>query len=56
MNLNGYKTYILAACLAIWAITGLVLGKVDVNTAVTEILAALTAAGLRHGITAKSPV
>lgn len=49
-KLNGYKTYIVCALAVIYAATGFFSGNLDANTAMQVVLAALGAAGLRHGI------
>jgi len=49
-KLNGKKTYIVAVLTIIYAVTGAAIGKIDWNTAVGIILAALGMSGLRHGI------
>ena len=48
--LDGYKTYIIAACMVAYAILGVILGKIDGNTVVATILEALAIAGLRKGV------
>lgn len=48
--LSGYKTYIVCAAAIIYAISGFYTGHLDVNAAFEVVLAALGAAGLRHGI------
>lgn len=48
--LSGKKTYILVVAAVLYAITGYFLGNFDANTAMQMIWAALTAAGLRAGI------
>lgn len=48
--MSGYKTYIVCAVAIVYAITGVMSGHLDMNSAVGVILAALGAAGLRHGI------
>ena len=51
--LDGKKTYIVGVALLLWAIGGAVAGKIDWNTAITEILVACGMLGLRLGIKAK---
>ncbi len=51
--LDGYKTYIVAVGLIMWAAGGLAAGKVDGNTAVQSILIALGMMGLRIGVAKK---
>lgn len=48
--LTGYKTYIVCAVAIIYAVSGFYTGNLDLNTAFQVVLAALGAAGLRHGI------
>ena len=50
VNIDGYKTYILGVGAIMWALGGMVAGKVDVNTAIQTILGALAAMGRRHGV------
>lgn len=52
--MNGWKTYLVCAVAIIYAVSGILSGNLDGNTAVGIILAALGAAGLRHGITTTS--
>jgi hypothetical protein len=47
---DGKVTYIVAALTAIYAVAGVLLGKIDGNTAVQLITAALLGAGIRSGI------
>ena len=47
MKIDGYKTYIIAIGLIMWAAGGLAAGKVDANTAMQSILIALGMMGLR---------
>ncbi len=53
MGFNGSKTYIVGVASIMWAAGGFVAGKVDGNTAIMVILAALTSMGIRHGIALK---
>lgn len=48
--LNGWKTYAVCAVTVAWAVLQYSNGGVDANGAADMILAALAAAGLRHGI------
>jgi len=48
--MNGWKTYAVAAATAAYGIIGYALGYLDATTMVQFVMAALTAAGLRHGI------
>jgi len=52
--LSGYKTYIVCAVAVIYAVAGFYTGNLDLNAAIQVVLAALGAAGLRHGITTSS--
>ena len=49
-SFNGSKTYLVCAVAVLYAITGFFSGHLDANTAIQTVLAALGAAGLRHGI------
>ena len=49
--MSGYKTYIVCAVAIIYALSGFATGHLDGNAAIETVLAALAAAGLRHGIT-----
>jgi len=53
INLAGKKTYIAAIALLCYALGGAIAGKVDWNTAIAEIIAALGLMGLRAGIATK---
>lgn len=48
--MNGYKTYLVCAVALAYAATGFFSGNLDANAAMQIVLAALGAAGLRHGI------
>lgn len=48
--LKGKKTYIAAGLLAVWALLGLFLGKVDAQTGVSYLLEALGLFGLRNAL------
>ena len=48
--INGYKTYIVGIGMLMYAIGGLVSGKVDMNSAIEVGFVALGIMGLRHGI------
>ena len=48
--LSGQKTYILALVTVVYAVTAVVLGKMDVNQASGLIGPILAAAFVRHGI------
>lgn len=50
----GKKTYILGICGILYAIFGFVTGHLDSNTALATVFAALTAMGLRNGITTEA--
>lgn len=49
-KLKGYKSYIVAIAGIIFAITGLITGSLDQDTAVQTILGSLGLAGLRNAI------
>ena len=49
--LNGGKTYLSAAGIVLVAIGGFLSGQVDLVSAITQALAGLGLAGLRHGVT-----
>ena len=53
IDIEGKKTYIAAIALLCYALGGAIAGKIDWNTAITEILIALGLFGLRHGIAKK---
>ncbi len=48
--MSGYKTYIVCAVALLYAALGFYTGNLDANAAFQVALAALGAAGLRHGI------
>jgi hypothetical protein len=48
--LSGKKTYLAAAALAVFAITGLVTGNLTADQAIAVFLNALAVAGLRSAI------
>lgn len=48
--INGYKTYIVAALTALYAISGFLTGNVDANTAMQFLTAAAGMATIRHGV------
>lgn len=48
--MSGSKTYIVCAVAVVYAVAGFFSGNLDSVTAFNVILAALGAAGLRHGI------
>lgn len=48
--LKGKKTYIVCAITILWAWVGVALAMHGPETAIQVTLAALTAAGLRHGM------
>lgn len=50
MLLEGKKTYIIGIALIVYAIGGLVAGKIAANIAIAEIMAGLGMMGLRAGI------
>ena len=50
MKIDGYKTYIVAGLMAVYAIAGGVLGYHDWNDAAAMLLEAAAIAGLRHGV------
>ncbi len=47
---EGKKTYVMAALLAVYAISGAILGKMDWNNAIQLILGSGIGAALRAGI------
>ncbi len=49
-NLNGLKTYIVAAAGVLYAVTGFFLGNIDANTAVQILVTSLGLAAVRHGV------
>lgn len=49
-KINGYKTYLVVALAAVWAIVGVMLGYLTVEQAVTIVLAALGTGGLRSAM------
>ena len=48
MKLDGKKTYLAAFALLLYAVGGLVAGKLDFNMAFAEVMASLALMGLRH--------
>ena len=50
INLEGYRTYLVAIGTIMWAVGGFAAGKVDGNTAIQAIFIALGMMGLRSGI------
>ena len=50
VKIDGYKTYMLGVGAIMWALGGMIAGKVDVNIAIQTILGSLTAMGIRHGV------
>lgn len=48
MKLDGYKTKIVVVATILYAISGLILGHIDANTAITMILAAMGGLGIYH--------
>lgn len=53
LNLEGKKTYIVSIGLIMWAVGGFFAGKVELTTAIEEILIALGLMGLRNGLPKK---
>lgn len=49
-NVQGKKTYFVAALLAVYALLGLFLGKLDLNTALTDLFAAGAVFGFRSAL------
>lgn len=49
-KLNGYKTYIIAVLMILYAILGLIIGKLGDGEAIKIILEAMAISSLRHGI------
>ena len=49
-ELKGKRTYIMAASLAIWGILGLLLGKNEIQEAITIMLEASALAGIRASV------
>lgn len=48
--MNGYKTYLAAFLLAVFAVSGYVTGELEQARAGITLLEAFAIAGLRHGI------
>lgn len=48
--INGKKTYIVAACIVVYAVTGFITGNLDLNAAFMVVANGLGLATLRHGI------
>ncbi len=55
MDFGGYKTYIIAGATILYALGGLIIGRVDFELAIPLILGALGVGGLRQGITKSGP-
>ena len=55
MDFAGYKTYIIAGATILYALGGLIIGKVDFTIAIPLILGALGVGGLRQGIAKSGP-
>jgi len=49
-NIDGYKTYLTAAAIAVYAIAGVALGLHSPDRVVELLLQASALIGLRHGI------
>lgn len=49
-TINGYKTYLTAAAIVVYAIGGFALGLQSADQAVELVLQAFAIVGLRHGI------
>lgn len=47
---SGYKTYVVAIATLLFAVTGVLLGKLEFKDAVELVLGALGLASLRHSI------
>lgn len=47
---NGYKTYLVAAAMLVYALIGLALGWVPAEAGMGLVFQALAIAGLRHGV------
>ncbi len=52
-KLKGYKTYAACIALAVYAVAGFIVGKVDGVTAGELVIEALAIAGLRAGVSKK---
>ncbi len=50
MKFDGYKTYIVAGATILYAVCGVIIGKVPLDVAIPLILGALGFGGLRHGL------
>jgi len=50
MKIHGFKTYLAAGALLLYAIGAFAAGKIDFDQALVEVLAALSLMGLRHGM------
>ena len=48
--LDNKKTYLISAAIIAYALIGFFLGKIDMNTAIMEILAGLGLGAVRHSI------
>ena len=48
--LNGRKSYLVAAAMVLYGVLGVLLGKVELNTAIMDVLMGLGIASVRHGI------
>lgn len=49
-SVDGYKTYIIAACTLLYALMGFITGNLDANTAIQLVLGSGAIATLRHAI------
>jgi len=50
MKISGMKTYAVSIATILYAVGGVIIGKVDANLAIPLVLGAFGAMGLRHGI------
>lgn len=48
--LKDKKTYAISVCMVLYAVTGLILGKVEANSAYMLIMEAMALSSLRHGV------
>ena len=48
--LNGKKTYLVVVAMVLYGVLGVLLGKVELNTAIMDVLTGLGIASIRHGI------
>lgn len=53
--MSGYKSYIVAGALALYALAGLTSGKLDANRAFELIIEAAALVGIRHAVSKSTP-